>query len=146
MAWFDLGALAAALLLLGTAAAPAGETVLSPARARADIAAGRRILVDVRTPEEWRETGLPSGARRLDYRNRRDDDAFVAAFTALVGGDPAQPVAVICRSGRRSAEVRALLAAHGFRDVADVSEGVMGGPAGPGWLSRGLPLTPCRDC
>jgi rhodanese-related sulfurtransferase len=134
------------LVALGAVPAPAQQATLSPPEARAAIAAGKLTLVDVRSPDEWRETGVPAGARRLDYRNRADDAAFVAAFAALVGGDHSAPVAVICRSGRRSAQVRALLLANGFRAVADVNEGVLGGEAGPGWLRRGLPLTPCPDC
>lgn len=139
--WLVVGA-----LLLGVPAAGAGEAVLSPPAASAGVAAGRLTLVDLRTPAEWRETGVPAGAQRVDYRNRKDDAAFVAAIRALVGGDKDAPLAVICRSGRRSAEARALLLAHGFRDVADVSEGMQGGPAGPGWIQRGLPVSLCPNC
>ena len=56
-------------------------------------------LVDIRRPDEWQATGTADGAHRLDLR--RPD--FIAALDALVEGDRARPVALICARGVRSA-------------------------------------------
>ncbi|SEH59963.1 rhodanese-like domain-containing protein [Magnetospirillum fulvum] len=119
---------------------------LSPTEASAQVAAGTMALIDVRTPEEWRQTGVPVGAKRLDYRNRTGERQFVERIVAMVGGDRNAPLAIICRSGNRSAQVQTLLIENGFTRVVNVQEGMLGSAAGPGWLRRGLPVEPCPTC
>ena len=125
---------------LGAAWAMGGDRshgdALGPAAAHAAADGGGILLLDVRRPEEWRETGIPAGARPLDMR--RDD--FVGEVMAMVGGDRDRPVALICAGGVRSDRTGARLAGAGFTRVIDVPEGVEGSPAGPGWLARGLPV------
>lgn len=98
--------------------------------------AGEIILVDIRRPEEWHATGTGRGAHRIDLR--RPD--FIEALTKLVDGDLDRPVALICAGGVRSARIANLLTENGFTGVIDVSEGMLGSSAGPGWIARGLPL------
>jgi len=141
-----LGLLTVLLPLLGGMAAEAAEAPL-PAPDASTLVAGDKIrLIDVRTPEEWRETGVPAGAKRLDYRNRIGNRQFVDQIVSMVGGDRTAPVAIICRSGNRSAQVQSLLIENGFTHVLDVPEGMLGSRAGPGWLRRGLPVEPCPTC
>jgi len=122
-----------ALLALVSAPAMAGEALSAPdALARAN--AGKVTLVDVRTPGEWRQTGIAPGARTADFT--AGADAFLAEIHKITGGDKAKPVALICRSGNRSARAAALLERNGFTNVSDVGEG-MGG-----WVGRGLPTVP----
>jgi len=144
--WRILGFVGGLLGLLGGFSAGAAEPGLSPVDASTLTAAGKITLVDVRTPAEWRESGVPPGAKRLDYRNRSGDAAFVEQIAAMVGGNRAAPLAIICRSGNRSAQVQTLLIQNGFSHVLNVSEGMWGGAAGPGWLRRGLPVEPCPTC
>ncbi len=99
-------------------------------------AAGEIVLIDIRRPEEWGATGSGEGAVRLDMR--RSD--FLEQVLQLVDGDPSRPVAVICARGNRSAWLSSKMAEVGFTSVIDVSEGMMGSDAGPGWLARGLPV------
>ena len=111
------------------------ETIDPPALLGA-VRSGEMLLVDIRRPDEWAQTGVAAGAAALDMR--RDD--FVAALEALTGGDRAQPVALICARGVRSNRMGARLAEAGFTRVVDVPEGMLGSAAGPGWLARGLPV------
>ena len=111
-----------------------GES-MAPEAARAAALAGEVLLLDVRRPEEWEETGVGEGAVPLDLR--RDD--FTEAVDALLEGDRARPVALICARGARSDRAAARLAAAGFERVIDVPEGMLGSAEGPGWLRRGLP-------
>ncbi|MFI6013151.1 rhodanese-like domain-containing protein [Streptomyces sp. NPDC051243] len=81
------------------------------------------VLVDVREPGEW-ATGHAPGA-------------VLAPLSSLLSGQPlpsaaqGRPVVAICRSGKRSREAAALLAARGT-DVVDV----VGGMAA--WAEAGL--------
>ena len=100
------------------------------------VKAGEIVLVDIRQPEEWAATGSPQGAHRLDMR-RAD---FLKALAALVDGDRSRPIALICASGGRSARMATALTDARFSNVADISEGMLGSSAGPGWMARGLPV------
>ena len=138
-----VGGLAAAALLLAALGLQRGEEgVLSAAEASARVAAGELLIVDVRTPAEWRQTGIPRGAARADIR----DSDFLAQVRRIVGGDRSRAIAVICASGNRSARARQALAAAGFDEVYDIKEGMVGGAHGRGWLAGGQPTEPCRTC
>ncbi len=123
----------ATLLPQRVGAAPA----LTAPEALERAASGAILLVDIRQPDEWRDTGLGQGARPLDMR-RRD---FETALLDLAGGDRTRPIALICARGGRSAWLARRLAAAGFTTVIDVPEGMLGSRAGPGWIARGLPVT-----
>ncbi len=97
---------------------------------------GDLLLVDIRQPEEWAEIGSPKGAQRLDLRSPN----FLERLVALADGDTSRPIALICASGGRSARTAQALIDAGFTNVLDVSEGMLGSSAGPGWLARGLPV------
>lgn len=125
------------MLLLAPVCAGAAET-LAPAEAAALTSARAVTLVDVRTPAEWNETGIPTGARTVSW----GQPDFVQRVVDLVAGDRAAPVVLICRSGSRSARAMAALREGGFTHVSHVPEGMAGGPNGPGWLARGLPVQP----
>lgn len=95
------------------------------------------VIVDVRTPREWRETGLPRGAVQATLQ----DEDFIAQVLAAVKGDKDAPVALTCRTGRRSARAAKALEAAGFSDLYNIREGWAGREgSGPGWLARGLPV------
>lgn len=97
---------------------------------------GDLLLVDIRTPREWKATGVGQGAYPLDMR--RDD--FEQALAQLSGGDRTAPVALICARGVRSARLSNRLTEAGFTNVIDVPEGMLGLVAGPGWVRAGLPV------
>ncbi len=111
--------------------------ILSAADARQKALRKEIVLIDIRQPSEWRETGIPAGGRALTM-HRRD---FLQALLQLLGGDRSTPIAIICATGGRSAMVRKLLIRQGFASVMDVSEGMLGNFRGPGWLRRGLPVS-----
>ena len=127
-------------LILALAAAPAiaqtaAVTAISAEEARRAALAGEILLIDLRTPAEWRESGIPDAAIGIDVSS----PDFVAKFMEAVDGDRTRRVAFICRSGGRSGGASHALAEAGFTQIYDVSEGTHGSGAGPGWLQRGLP-------
>ncbi|WP_299663963.1 rhodanese-like domain-containing protein [uncultured Ruegeria sp.] len=109
---------------------------LDVAKAHQKAVAGDILLVDIRTPREWRATGIGQGAQPLDMR--RED--FVQALAQLTDGNTSAPVALICARGVRSARLSNQLTKAGFTNVIDVPEGMLGSAAGPGWVRAGLPV------
>lgn len=112
--------------------ATAFETVSSETFSRKPV---KPLLIDVREPGEWADTGMPAESRGVSI-SRAD---FVAAVLAEVGGDMTRPVAVICKSGSRSVRAADQLAKAGFTSVTNVGDGMMGREGvGKGWLAAGL--------
>ena len=99
--------------------------------------AGDILLVDIRTPEEWKQTGIGQGAHPIDMR--RSD--FIASLDSLTGARKDAPIALICARGVRSAKLAHALTGAGFTNIVNVPEGMLGSRAGPGWIASGLPVT-----
>ena len=104
-------------------------------------ATGGATLIDVREPAEWSDTGMPGDARGVPMSS----PDFIKRVLAEVGGDKSKPVAVICKSGSRSARAADQLAAAGFTNVTNVGDGMAGRPdVGQGWVASNLPVRPYR--
>lgn len=110
---------------------------LSAAEAHAKALAGELVLVDVRTPNEWLETGIPSTAYSITMH--QDPNRFLAELLDKLDNDKARPLALICRTGTRTAMLQGQLMRIGFPNVYNVAEGVAGSFSGPGWRRLGLP-------
>jgi rhodanese-related sulfurtransferase len=119
---------------------------LSAPEAHGQTKSGQVTLIDIRTPPEWRQTGVAEGAHRIDMRHPKGPEGFVAEVLAQVDGNKDAPIALICRTGNRTTQVQKELLARGFTNVYNVKEGMVGSGAGPGWLKRGLPVEPCKQC
>lgn len=114
----------------------ADRSVIKAPDAYVAAKAGNIILVDIRTPEEWAQTGIAEGAIALDMT----DKTFVDSLVKLRSDYPKIPIAFICRTGNRSGYVFDALNKQGFANLMDVSEGMAGGSNGKGWIPRGLPI------
>lgn len=111
---------------------------LTVAQAYAQAISGAILLVDIRTPGEWRQTGVPEGAVPLDMRS----DDFMKSLQSLTEQTENRPIALICAGGVRSARLSRQLLAAGFEQIIDIPEGIYGSAAGPGWLKSNLPVRP----
>ncbi len=139
--------LAACALVLGAAGATlGGHFVMTADEASVRAEAGELMLIDVRAPQEWRQTGVPRGARRVTIHDPAGLKGFVDAMAAAVDGDLKKPIALICARGNRSTIAQKVLSEAGFTRVFNIREGFTGGPYGPGWVKRGLPVEPCPSC
>ena len=120
------------LLVLGFSTALAAEvaTITAPEAARL-VADGKAILVDVREPAEWAETGVAAPAVLLPKSDFDGAQKQWKGFLAKVGE---KQIILYCRSGRRSGIVGQALAEQG-RAVANA-----GGLKD--WLAAGLPTRP----
>lgn len=122
------------------------SSIISAREALAAAEAGEVTIVDVRSPMEWRITGIPDGSVPVTIHHAGGADGFVAEILEMVDGDRSRPVALICASGVRSGAAQSLLRAQGFSDVRNLAEGMQGSRAGQGWLAQGLPVQPCSSC
>ena len=93
-------------------------------------------VIDIRTPEEWRETGIIEGSRLLtffDAQGRYDVRAWLSKL-ADIAPFRDDPFALICDSGGRSALVSHFLDAQlGYRHVFDAPGGLAQ------WMAEGRP-------
>lgn len=117
--------------------ATAGE-IMSAADAHAKAAKGEITLVDVRTPDEWKQTGVPASAHTITMH--QPGPQLLQQLDAALGGDRSKPLAIICRTGNRTGSLAGPLQKAGYTNVIDVSEGVAGSRAGQGWFKAGLPV------
>lgn len=129
------------LVCLALVFAPAVATAqtqaeLSPRQAYEHVAAGKAVLVDIRTPEEWAETGVPTGALRLDMT----DPNFVTKLDAVRRANPGKDIAIICRTANRTSLVHRELTARGWTNLINVRGGLAGRGAERGWKADGLPI------
>lgn len=106
------------------------------------------VLVDVRTPQEWREVGIPDISELgrealldplLTQAGPNPDFLAALAEAGLTPGDD-RPIIFVCRSGGRSAAAAQRATAAGFGPAYNVLEGYEG-QFGPGWAEQGLPVT-----
>ena len=123
----------------------AASTEMSAPDAAAAVKAGKYTLIDIRTPPEWKETGVAEGAKLINMLHPQGAPGFVNALLAETNGDRNAPIALICRTGNRTTQVQRYLQSQGFTNVVNVKEGMAGSAAGPGWLKRGLPTTSCAN-
>ncbi len=83
-------------------------------------------VIDIRTPEEWRETGIIEGSHLLtffDAQGRYDVRAWLSELATIATRD--ELIAIICHSGGRSALVSQFLDSQvGYRRVHDVPGGI----------------------
>jgi rhodanese-related sulfurtransferase len=115
---------------------------VTPAEAQALREAGAAQLVDVRTPEEYRDVGHVEGTPLVVWpRSGAPDDVrrFVDAVAEKYA--PTQPLLFLCRSGVRSHYAAHVLAQAGFEKAYNVLEGFEGAVPGQGWRAAGLPWT-----
>ena len=132
--------------LLLAAALLAASTPLAADVTRVDNVALQHLkqrgvpIVDIRTPEEWRGTGVIEGSHLLtffDAQGRYDFRAWLSELTAIASRD--EPFVLICDSGGRSAVVSQFLDARlGYQRVHDVPGGIAR------WLAEDRPTVAPR--
>jgi rhodanese-related sulfurtransferase len=126
--------------------AVAGGGMLSADEAARRAKSGEIMVIDVRSPAEWRQTGTARGATRVTIHDADGTDGFLRQMVAAVGGDRDRPIALICARGNRSTRARDFLTRSGFTNVHNIVEGMLGNRTDPGWIARGLPVAPCPAC
>ena len=96
---------------------------------------GKLMIVDIRSPGEWMRSGIAKGAKTISVHS----NSFLDDLDAAMNNDKSTPIALICATGSRTAQVQNYLLQNGYANVIDISEGMMGSMMAPGWIMRGLP-------
>ncbi|MEW6120370.1 MAG: rhodanese-like domain-containing protein [Pseudomonadota bacterium] len=135
----------ACLAILSGCARESGPAIDAPA-AFAQSQSGALTLIDIRRPDEWKQTGVAKGALEINMAHPQGTAGFVKQVEAELRGDRTAPIALICRTGNRTTQMQQALVEAGFTNVVNVKEGMAGSGAGPGWLARGLPVEACKTC
>jgi rhodanese-related sulfurtransferase len=78
------------------------------------------LLVDIRTPQEWQETGVIEGALLVTYS---DADSFLKAIAPHL--EQGQSIALVCRSGNRTSRAARQISAKTDTPVIDVAGGMI---------------------
>lgn len=93
-------------------------------------------LVDIRRPEEWRQTGVIADSQLLPFfapDGGSDLRRWQQQLAQLV--PPEQPLALVCRSGYRTGVAADALLAAGVRaEIYHLSDGILG------WLAEKRPV------
>lgn len=108
---------------------------VSVQEAHQQASAGKMVIVDIRTPQEWAETGVAAGAVKLDM-TEKDFPARLAALQKQAGD---KAVGLICRTANRSSYVQDALAKYGMK-LVNIRGGMAGGRGETGWIAAGLPV------
>lgn len=91
------------------------------------------ILIDIRRPEEWVDTGIVKGSHTITlYDNKgKEKPGFFKEFKEVVK-DTKTPVILICRTGNRTSfAAQALASGFGYESVFNVEKGITD------WISSG---------
>ena len=116
----------AAVALGSAGSAHASPDAVSLGTARAELEAGRVVLIDIREPAEH-ATGVAAGARLLPMRQ-------LGARLGEIPADPKQPVLLICNTQNRSRATLKALRERGYGHVRYVEGGMSE------WARRGWPM------
>jgi rhodanese-related sulfurtransferase len=108
-------------------ALPADFETIPPQNVSAKLNAGENLFVlDVREPAEY-QAGHIEGAVNIPIRT-------LAQNLSKLPADKGTPVAVVCKSGIRAAYGTMTLKLVGYKNVKDISGGMLA------WEKEGLPL------
>ena len=119
----------ASLLASASLALAAEVQKITPADAAKLVAAGKAVLVDVREPAEWAETGVAKPAVLLA---KSDFDGEQKQWKDFLAKNGDKQVILYCRTGRRSGIIAAALAEKGVKaaNAGGMKE----------WADAGLPV------
>lgn len=96
------------------------------------------LIVDIRTPEEWKATGVIPGSKTVTFYDREghyDLSGFNRALRGLAP-DSKTPVVLVCRSGHRSGEAGKMLASEWpDRKILHLGKGISE------WIREGKPIS-----
>lgn len=135
---FVLGLAASPIALASSRLHAQARTIWSVDEAYEALLTDSARVIDVRSREEWLETGVGAGIWPISMHEDRFPDRLFAA-KALAGS---RVVGLICATGGRSASLLRALRQAGYEGYVDISEGMLGSRRGPGWLAAGLPVVP----
>ena len=82
-------------------------------------------LIDIRRPEEWAQTGVVAGSKKLTFFSSTGaiNPQLVPSLKRIAPSD--KPVALICRTGNRSGVAAQMISTQlGYKTVYNVKDGI----------------------
>lgn len=116
-------ALFALIAMLGLAAPAVAQQHYVAQPPAAELQDADVLLVDIRRPEEWKQTGVLPNAHLLTYEHFDSAEAFAAALAPQL--QDGRPVALICRTGNRTNLAARALAGVLDQPVIDIQGGMV---------------------
>lgn len=90
------------------------------------ISSGNIVVIDVRTPKEWQQTGIVEGSIPImffDEKRKAHAQKWIHQASAHIA--PENEVILICRSGNRSKTIANYLSQqHGYKRVYNAKGGI----------------------
>ncbi len=133
------------LLLVGAvwlgfagAAVASEPTQITVYEAHERVKRGEIVLVDIRAPKEWSQSGIAAVAKTITMYQPAAH--FIQALRMARGGNPGKPVALICATGGRTHRLQKALHKAGMDNVINVVGGMFGTWRHRGWIRAGLPV------
>lgn len=126
---------------LATPAFAQSPEVWSAEQAHTALQEDRLRLLDIRSRDEWRETGVAQGAWLVSMHEARFPERLYAARQHAED----RTIALICATGGRSGAVMSALLQAGQSGFVDVSEGMLGSHRGAGWIAAGFPIVSMNE-
>ncbi len=91
-------------------------------------------VIDIRTPQEWKETGIIEGAHKITFFNEKGQP-LIADWFFEVGHlvkDKKEPILLYCAHASRSKALAEGLVSMGFENVYELKGGIENG-----WIKAG---------
>lgn len=108
---------------------PSQVCAVSPSEAEALLAGGQAVLVDIREPDEWAETGVAAPAVTLAMSEIAGPSEEWLKF---LQGNQERQLLLYCKAGGRAQRLALALASHGYKTAN------AGGFSD--WAGAGLPV------
>lgn len=132
------------IILFVACNASAGSEDISVQRAHEMAKNQEVVLIDVRSKDEWKQTGIAANAYPISMHRKGGMETFTQDLLKLLNGDKTAPVALICAGGVRSAKVSRYLEKQGFTQLYNVKAGMVGNWVTEGWIDQGMPVIDYR--
>ncbi len=100
---------------------------------------GKMVIVDIRTKDEWLQTGVVKNAKCITFFDERGSynvEEFLKQIDALGGKE--QEIGLICRTGSRTSQVANFMKSEGY-NVKNLVGGVIG------LMQQGYQLVPYKE-
>lgn len=102
---------------------------------------GNILIIDVRTSNEWKMTGIIPDSILINMHddNHQERKEFLEELKKELSLNQNKNIAFICASGARSKIVSDFLINEGYKNIFHIPDGILG-KQNNGWLFQGYPI------
>jgi len=117
------------------------NTELSLEEALNQYEKGNILIIDIRTSNEWKMTGIIPDSVLINMHddNHQERKEFLEELKKKLSLNQNKNIAFICASGARSKIVSDFLVNEGYSNIFHIPDGILG-KQNDGWLFQGYPI------